>query len=123
MLSLIAVSLLLLHGAASMCPKACKPVMLSQWPNNGYRASLSVTAPMNYRGQRPFRVNMFFDKAPKKVENLSIRGGSINMAKSKLNGKKLSLLFRPDQRIRKGSTVSIYQLSYLHELRTFTHTE
>ncbi len=112
MLSLIAVSLLLLHGAVSMCPKPCQPVILSQWSNKGYRASLSVTAPMNYIGQRTFRVNMFFDMAPKKVENLSIRGGSID--KAKLNGVKLSLVFRPNQRISKGSTVSIYQLSYIN---------
>ncbi len=94
MLSLIAVSLLLLHGAVSMCPKTCPPMILSKLSNNGYQASLFVTAPMNYRKHRRLRVNMFFDKAPEKVENLSIRGGSID--KAKLNGEKLWLVFRPN---------------------------
>eukprot|EP00794_Sanderia_malayensis_P007297 gene7297-8113_t len=99
--------LALAHGSESMCDKPCNVTILDAWPNNGYRAKAEVTAPKNYKQHVSFRVNLFFDTAPDLIENLYIRGGSINQGKSGLNGNRASLLYRPDQKIRKGSVVEI----------------
>ncbi len=106
MLALVAVLLLLGHGAASTCPKPCVPEIYNQWQDNRYRAGLSVLAPADYKVQRPFSLTLVFDRSPRKVENLWIPGGNIN--KSRLKGRFLLLTIVPYQAFVKGSVVSIY---------------
>ena len=100
----LVLGLLFFHGARSQCAKPCALVRKNIW-QDGYHASLTVTAPGQYKGQTHVKITLHFDIKPQKLENLHILGGSIDATKSRLERKTAVVIFKPDQTIRKGSSV------------------
>ena len=112
MISLIALLLgtAILSSVESQCPQKCSTNMLSRWPGNGYRASVTVKSPVWVRRFRNVLIRLKFDKVVNKLENVHIQGGNLRRRGSSIMKNEVKLVFRPDSTIRKGRIVSFHSL-------------